>query len=101
LLLTLRTTGGTGSKSLLLKVEPHRPGAQFPAALGRERTLLEGYRDIRFEYLRGAADLASRPPRLVSILLESADGTSRRISATPRVDSDGRCRFDPISMTCR
>lgn len=101
MLLTLSIRNGRGVKSLFATLRPVAEAAPFPPALGVERPLLEGYRDLSFEYERGAADPPLRPPRLVSLVLTAADGKVRRVSATPRLDSDGRCIFDPISLACR
>lgn len=86
-------------KSLFAAFEPQSPDVRWPAA-AREIRLAEGYRDIRFDYLHDGGPADRVLPRLVTISFD--DGRAvRRISATPRLDSDGSCRFDPVSMTCR
>lgn len=90
-----------GGYALLARFEPLDPAAAFPAALRVERPLLGGLRSIRFDYVRSDKAAAPRLPLLVTLTLVTARGDERRISAAPRIDSDGRCRFDPISMACR
>ena len=99
--LTLRVGAGGGGEALFARLAPVQPGSAFPAALSAERMLLGGYRSIRFDYSGGAPGSPPRLPRLIALTLTAADGSVRRISAVPRIDSDGRCRFDPVSMACR
>lgn len=99
--LTLRVAPAKGGEGLFARLEPVQPGSAFPAALTGERMLLGGYRAIRFDYADGPAEAPPRLPRLIGLTLTAPDGAVRRISAVPRIDSDGRCRFDPVSMECR
>lgn len=99
--LTLRTRSVADGAALFARIEPVQPGPAFPAALSGERRLLGGYRSIAFDYSAQPAGAPPRLPRLIALTLTAADGTVRRISAVPRIDSDGRCRFDPVSMACR
>ena len=98
-----------GAARLTLEVRPDREGealwARFAPEAGgsaAEKRLAAGYRDIRIDYAGAAEPSApARLPRLIGFVFVDASGDERRISAAPRVDSDGRCRFDPISMVCR
>lgn len=67
-------------------------------AVTEKRMLVGGFKSISFEY--GEA----RPrglPKTISIALTDLRDQTSRIVLEPRIDSDGSCRFDPISMTCR
>ena len=98
-----------GAARLTLEIRPDRDGeslwARFAPEAGgaaAEKPLATGYRDIRIDYAGEAEPGApARLPRLIGFVFVDASGEERRISAAPRVDSDGRCRFDPISMVCR
>jgi prepilin-type N-terminal cleavage/methylation domain-containing protein len=99
--LTLRISASGAGQDMLARFEPLEPNSPFPAELRAERPLLTGYRSMRFDYEGGAVDQRPTLPRLITVTAVETDGTVRRISAAPRIDNDGRCRFDPISMTCR
>lgn len=87
-------------QALFAALEPVEPTAAFPADARRERLLLGGFAAIGFEYVAENGEKNSIP-RLITLQFSDGIGNSRRISAAPRITSDGRCRFDPISMTCR
>lgn len=90
-----------GLAALHASFEPAEPSGVIPQAAGAETVLVGGLDDIRFEYSRpdgGDGDLA---PRLITIYFEDSEGRVIRVSAAPRINSSGDCRFDPISMTCR
>lgn len=104
-----RAAGAAGPVRLVLEVRRDRAGEELLArfepkegawpAAARERVLAAGWREIGFEYLAG--DPRAGPlPRLVTIRFDDGERV-RRISAEPRLNSDGACRFDPISMECR
>lgn len=99
--LKLRVESRTGGEALIASVEPVDATAPFPAAARAPHVLVHGYEEIRFGYIPAAQAEASSLPRLVTISFAGDRGATQRISAAPRLDSDGRCRFDPISMTCR
>jgi prepilin-type N-terminal cleavage/methylation domain-containing protein len=99
--LTLRIATSDAGQDMLARFEPVEPSSPFPAALRAERPLLTGYRSMRFDYEAVAGGQEPALPRLITFTAVEADGTVRRISAAPRIDNDGRCRFDPVSMTCR
>lgn len=99
--LELAARPAADGEDLHLRLTPTAPGAALPAAAGGERAVAKGFRSIRFAYAEDGAGRAAGLPRLVSIVFETADGRVRRLSAAPRIDSGGSCRFDPISMECR
>jgi prepilin-type N-terminal cleavage/methylation domain-containing protein len=76
----------------------HMSLAPIEGGAARESVLAEGFRKIQFSYAGAEPPSA---PRLITIAFTGGNGVTRHISARPRLDSDGRCRFDPISMTCR
>lgn len=90
-----------GGYALLARFDPVDRASSLPATFRRERSLLSGLRSIRFDYVLSKAAGPPRLPLLVTLTLVTKTGEERRISAAPRIDSDGRCRFDPISMACR
>lgn len=98
--LSLRVGAAGGGEGLYAAFAPIDPAAPFPPEAAGERLLAGGFRSIGFEYVESRQP-QPRLPRLISLRFTSPDGDIRRITATPRLDSDGSCRFDPISMTCR
>jgi prepilin-type N-terminal cleavage/methylation domain-containing protein len=97
--MTLSVRREAEGESLHARFEPVARDVRWPAA-AREQRLLGGFRSIRFQFERAEGTVERALPRLVTLSLD--DGTRvRRISASPRLDSDGSCRFDPVSMTCR
>ena len=99
--LSVRTT--KEGQALFAVFTPLDASASLPRAGAGEHVLLSGYRSIELEYAGPAqgGNPLPRLPALISLRLVDPNGVTRRISATPRLTSDGRCRFDPISMTCR
>lgn len=97
--LTLSVRTGPDGQSLEAAFAPVEPDVRWPAS-ARVRTLLSGYRTIRFEYVWAPQAVQRVLPRLVTLVLHDG-ATVRRLSFAPRLDSDGSCRFDPISMSCR
>lgn len=96
--LTLAVRPHEGGEALFASFAPTNPASLLPAEARGERLLASGFADIAFEYEQGGKNAL---PRLITIRFTDESGGSRRISAAPRLNSDGRCRFDPISMTCR
>ncbi|WP_114952125.1 PulJ/GspJ family protein [Sphingosinicella terrae] len=97
--MTLAVVQDGGDRSLVARFAPVDDGVAWRAA-AREAPVAQGYRAIRFDYVPAPAGSARRLPLLVTLSLDDGE-TISRISAAPRIDSDGSCRFDPISMTCR
>lgn len=106
--------GPIGPVRLTLDVEPGAKGEALRAAFssdgefgplpgGAEQPVLlaEGFRSIRFSYEDEGRVAKERLPRLIVITFTSEDGAVRSLVAEPRINSDGACRYDPISMTCR
>jgi hypothetical protein len=82
---------------------PVHPDSSFPPGAGQERLLIDGFRKIELRYVAAPAS-PERPaplPRSISIVFTDESASERRITVLPRLNSDGRCRFDPISMSCR
>ena len=109
---------GAGLVRLTLEVEPIEVGAALVARLAPEsgdEALPEQLRmpqvmatatDIRFSYLRrdaaGPVDswaASATPP--AAIRVEMLGRTRQLIVAQPVANADGRCLFDPVSLTCR
>jgi prepilin-type N-terminal cleavage/methylation domain-containing protein len=88
-------------EALHLRLSPLAPGATLPAVAASDRIVAEGFRSIRFAYAAKPSGAAAGLPKLITITFESADQKVRHLSAAPRIDSGGTCRFDPISMACR
>jgi len=99
--LELSARTATGGEALYLRLTPLAPGATLPASAAGERIVAEGFRSIRFAYAAQPSGTSAGLPRLITIFFEGQDGRVRRLSAAPRVDAAGTCRFDPISMACR
>ncbi|HEX8585419.1 MAG TPA: type II secretion system protein [Allosphingosinicella sp.] len=88
-------------EALHLRLTPLARDATLPAAATGDRIVAEGFRSIRFAYAAKPSGAAAGLPKLITITFETADQKVRHLSAAPRVDSGGTCRFDPISMACR
>jgi prepilin-type N-terminal cleavage/methylation domain-containing protein len=99
--LALAARPGEGGQALYLSLAPVSPGASLPPGATGERVVVSGFRAIRFAYALDGAGKEAGLPKLITIAFESPDGRVRRLSAAPRIDSGGACRFDPISMACR
>ncbi len=98
---TLEVRDRPEGQALYARFEPADPSASFPATAREARPLIEGYRQIRFDYRLADAKDEGMPPHLVTLSLVDRRGRITRIAAAPRITSGGDCRFDPISMTCR
>ena len=98
---TFDIRGQADGQALYASFEPVDPAAPFPAAAREARPLVEGYKQIRFDYRLADPPDQGMPPRLVTLSLVDRNGRLTRVAATPRMNSSGDCRFDPISMTCR
>jgi prepilin-type N-terminal cleavage/methylation domain-containing protein len=105
-----RALGAVGPVRLDLSVIASRAGkalvARFggqglPEAAARPVTLADGFRDIRFSYLRRANDLPATLPRLITIQFTAPDGTVLPLGIVPRLTMAADCVFDPISLACR
>ncbi|HEY0087133.1 MAG TPA: type II secretion system protein [Allosphingosinicella sp.] len=88
-------------EALHLLLTPLAPGAALPSAATSDRIVAEGFRSIRFTYAAKPSGAAAGLPKLITIAFETTDQKVRSLSAAPRIDSGGTCRFDPISMACR
>lgn len=97
--LSVRNHGGR--KALFARLEPADPKAIFPEAARAERRLVDGYEEISFHYASAHSASEDVLPRLVTISFTDSKGDISRLTSTPRMNSGGDCRFDPISMTCR
>lgn len=93
-----RTANGEG---LFLAFTSVDPATHLPDQVTRPHLLADGFRDIRFDYERHDEPGRKRLPRLITIRFADDKGSVVPIVVAPRLTSDGRCRFDPISMTCR
>lgn len=109
-----RALGATGPVRLALSVRDDKAGkalvARFaPAAAGQALApaaqqpvlLAEGFRDIRFDYLRRATDPPTALPRLITLQFTSQDGTVLPLGVEPRLTMAADCVFDPIAQSCR
>lgn len=88
-----------GSEALFAEFTPAEPGAT--GSLPEKRKLLvKGYRNIRFQYEPSVID-PDKLPALIRARFTDSAGRTLSITALPRINADGACRFDPISMECR
>lgn len=99
--LELAARPGEGGEALYLSLSPVSAGTVLPPGASGEREIAGGFRSIRFAYALDSAGKEAGLPKLITIAFEAPDGRIRRLSAAPRIDSGGACRFDPISMECR
>jgi hypothetical protein len=76
-------------------------GQTLPEAATRPVTLADGFRDIRFTYLRRAGDPPETLPRLITVQFTAPDGTVLPLGIVPQLTMAADCVFDPISLTCR
>lgn len=99
--LTLSVRKGSDGAALVAAFEPLRPGVRWPLA-ARERVLAQGWNEIGFEYVPAAGEEegADGAPSLITVAFDDGERI-RRLSVEPRLNSDGGCVFDPISMECR
>lgn len=95
----LSVARGPQGSQLRLVFGVESPGS-LPSAVFGDAVLLDGFSRIELHYF-GLDPQAEFPPRLVTVAATGSDGQTRRISASPQINSRGGCRFDPISMTCR
>jgi prepilin-type N-terminal cleavage/methylation domain-containing protein len=86
---------------LTARFNPTRPDQILPPQARQSVRLVEGFKDIRFRYLRRASDPARSPPRLVTVEFTGKDGTIFPLGIEPRLTMAADCVFDPDSQTCR
>lgn len=96
---TFRVVERDGAAELRAAFVPTK-ATRFPRELAADRLLVGGFKAIRFEYLSPRDEAGANLPRLVTIHFTEPDGQTMSLSAAPRTNSSGNCRFDPISMTC-
>jgi prepilin-type N-terminal cleavage/methylation domain-containing protein len=86
-------------QALFARVSPHGTAGNAPPSPDGEM-LVDGMDDIHFDYVARPANDPVGLPLLITIRF-SKGADSAALAIAPRVTSDGRCHFDPISMTCR
>jgi prepilin-type N-terminal cleavage/methylation domain-containing protein len=99
--LRLRVVENSDGQSLMAQLVPTDPRSSLPIEAQEERRLLSGYRSFRFDYSPPPDGVPTGLPRLITLTALDAEGMVQRLSSAPRIHSDGRCRFDPGSLTCR
>jgi prepilin-type N-terminal cleavage/methylation domain-containing protein len=87
----------TGGEALHAAFAPVDPAAPWPP-LARESVLVADVERISINIRDGRDDGVA--PELVTLSFVRGSEV-RRLSLRPRVDADGACRFDPISLACR
>lgn len=100
--MTLETRGTASDLALIARFAPLNGDATWPA-VARETVLVDRLRRVEFDYnwrtvTYGPSD---RLPQSIKVTLVPASGHKRRLVLQPRITTDGSCRFDPISQTCR
>jgi hypothetical protein len=88
-------------KALIARFAPAANDQPIPASAVTPVVLADGFRDIRFSYLRRATDAATSLPRLVTIQFVDQSGTVLPLGIEPRITMGADCVFDPISLACR
>jgi len=99
--LQLAVVGQASGKALVARFGPAIPQQQLPAATLAPVTLADGFRDIRFSYLRRSTDDATALPRLVTLQFIDQAGTVLPLGIEPRITMGADCAFDPIAQACR
>lgn len=99
--LTLAVADGEGGKSLTARFASAIAGQVLPATAVQSVVLAEGFKDIRFAYLRRGSDPATSLPRLITIQFTGQDNMVLPLGVEPRITMGADCVFDPISLTCR
>lgn len=99
--LALSVRDGKAGKALVARFAPVADGQALADAAQQPVILAEGFRDIRFDYLRRATDPPTALPRLITIQFTSQDGTVLPLGVEPKLTMAADCIFDPISQTCR
>lgn len=98
--LTLRVESRGGGQALIAQFKATGDGTPLPAPANDDLPLVQGYREIWLDYARGSEGRASQLRRVTINFRDDKDEVTR-LSAIPRTNSSGACRFDPISMSCR
>jgi len=93
-----RTRRGEGLMMTLAAVDPM---VHLPASVVGPRLLADGFTGIDFEYVHGDDAATPQLPRLILIRFTDAARAVRTIAVEPRINADGRCQFDLISLACR
>ena len=88
-------------KALVASVSPALADQHLPAAATQPVTLVDGFRDIRFAYLRRATDLPTALPRLITFQFVDDHGTLLPVGVEPHLTMAASCIFDVIGQTCR
>lgn len=76
-------------------------GEQMPSIAARPIALATGLRKASLEYGPPADPDHPGLPRLITLYLWRTAGGDTRIAVAPKINTDGSCRFDPISQACR
>jgi prepilin-type N-terminal cleavage/methylation domain-containing protein len=88
-------------QSLTLRLTSADAGAARLASNSIEQDLLQNTADIAFSVEQPAQFERPTLPRLVNVTVTAPNQKTYTISATPRLNASGSCRFDPISLSCR
>lgn len=99
--LTLTVRDDKIGKALVAHFASAVAGQALAGAVQHPVILADGFRDIRFDYLRRATDPPTALPRLITVQFTSQDGTVLPLDVEPRLTMAADCIFDPISQTCR
>jgi prepilin-type N-terminal cleavage/methylation domain-containing protein len=99
--LTLSVVAESSGKALVARFAPMTAEQSLPASATQPVTLAEGFRDIRFSYLRRSTDDATMLPRLVTLQFQDQSGTILPLGVEPRITMGADCVFDPIAQACR
>jgi hypothetical protein len=76
-------------------------GEQLPAVAARPITLAAGLQRASLEYGPPADPDHPGLPRLITLHVWRAVSGETSIAIAPKINTDGACRFDPISQACR
>ena len=76
-------------------------GGPLPRAAAAQTTIIARLQKASLEYGPYADPDHPSLPRLITLHLWQASGDETRISASPMINTDGSCHFDPISQACR
>jgi prepilin-type N-terminal cleavage/methylation domain-containing protein len=99
--LRLSVVDGQSGKALVAQFAPATVGQQLPTSALAPVTLADGFRDIRFSYLRRSNDAATTLPRLVTLQFINQAGTLLPLGIEPRITMGADCVFDTIAQACR
>lgn len=99
--LQLAVIGQASGKALMARFAPASPGLSLPSSAQAPVMLADGFRDIRFSYLRRSTDDVTALPRLVTLQFVDQGGTVLPLGIEPRITMGADCAFDPIAQSCR